>query len=637
MPRQRIWAFCSVMIFLGSGLSPAAAMQPSETLLPEATKAFVSTADVELLIDHWNKTQMGKLMHDPVMKPFADDLRRQIEEQWLDSRHRLGLTLDELRGVPSGEVAGAVVMAGADQPAMVLLADVTGHLEQAQELLAKVKKNLDQQGATGRTAKIDGVEVQVFDLPKLEDALEGDPPRQAIYVLKDEMIIASDKLAAVGMILDRLQGGPGKSLADVAAFQAVTKRYQDDGGQGVPQIRWFVEPFGYAAALRASLAEHERPQGKTIVDTLRNQGFTAIQGVGGSVDLAVDGFELVHRTFVCAPRPYEKSMKMLKFPNVEDFSPETWVPRDVATYTTVFVDIANLFANFGPMFDELFGEGETGVWPDVLDGLKNDPDGPQIDLKAELIDKLGGRVTVVTAYELPISTTSERILIAIEAKDTKAVAKAIEKMFKDDEGVVPRAFGEYRIWESVPQEKPTVPAISLDAVPLLPGEEHFEEKSDEDREGERLFPNLAVTSAKGHLFIASHMDFLLRVLQQQEEKRETLAGSVDYQVVREVVGELAGGKKLCGYAFSRMDEEYRATYELIQQGKMPQSETMLGRVLNTVFGAGKKGVIRQQELDGTKLPEFDVVRRYLGNAGGFAVSEDGGWFVKGVMLGKESE
>ena len=86
-----------------------------------------------------------------------------------------------------------------------------------------------------------------------------------------------------------------------------------------------------------------------------------------------------------------------------------------------------------------------------------------------------------------------------------------------------------------------------------------------------------------------------------------------------------------------MDEEYRATYELIRQGRMPESETMLGRTLNTVFGAGKKGVMRQQELDGTKLPEFDVVRRYLGSAGGFVVSEDDGWFVKGVILGKEEE
>jgi hypothetical protein len=62
-------------------------------------------------------------------------------------------------------------------------------------------------------------------------------------------------------------------------------------------------------------------------------------------------------------------------------------------------------------------------------------------------------------------------------------------------------------------------------------------------------------------------------------------------------------------------------------------------MLNTVFGAGKKGVLRKQEVDGSKLPEFDAVRSHLGTAGGFAVSEENGWFVKGFMLskGKEAE
>ncbi len=63
---------------------------------------------------------------------------------------------------------------------------------------------------------------------------------------------------------------------------------------------------------------------------------------------------------------------------------------------------------------------------------------------------------------------------------------------------------------------------------------------------------------------------------------------------------------------------------------------MLGRTLNTLFGAGKKGVLRQQEIDGSKLPEFEVVRRYLGTAGSFGVSEDSGWFLKG-MLSEETK
>jgi hypothetical protein len=87
--------------------------------------------------------------------------------------------------------------------------------------------------------------------------------------------------------------------------------------------------------------------------------------------------------------------------------------------------------------------------------------------------------------------------------------------------------------------------------------------------------------------------------------------------------------------FGRTDEQTRATYELIRQGKMPESETMLGRVLNTVFGAGKKGVPRKQEVDPRKMPDYEFVRRYLGPAGMQVVSEPDGWFFKGVLLPKK--
>jgi hypothetical protein len=61
---------------------------------------------------------------------------------------------------------------------------------------------------------------------------------------------------------------------------------------------------------------------------------------------------------------------------------------------------------------------------------------------------------------------------------------------------------------------------------------------------------------------------------------------------------------------------------------------MLGRVLNTLFGAAKKGVPRKQEVDPQKMPDYEFVRRFLGPAGMHAVSEPDGWFLKGFMLPK---
>jgi hypothetical protein len=57
---------------------PAAAVQPSELLLPATTKGFISTHDVDEVRTKFNETQLGALVADPVMKPFIEDLKQQI-------------------------------------------------------------------------------------------------------------------------------------------------------------------------------------------------------------------------------------------------------------------------------------------------------------------------------------------------------------------------------------------------------------------------------------------------------------------------------------------------------------------------------------------------------------------------------
>lgn len=634
MPHSRISTFV-VLTLIAGFVAPLIAVEPCEALLPDTTKGFLSVADMKVLEDQWNKTQIGQLMQDPIMEPFSKDLQRQFEERW-GLREKLGLTMDDVREVPSGEVAIARIQPGPNQSAVVLLADVAGNLEKAQATIKKAKANLIDQGSKVQLEKVGGLDVEVYDVPKENPDDEEEPQRQAILLIHEGLLIVADASEVVGQVLKLQAGSGGKSLADIPAFQAVMARCAKDAGEdNSPQVRWFVEPFGYAEAARSVTPERQRRREKPLTEVLKKTGFDAFAGMGGHVSFATEGYELVHRTAVHAPPPYEKSMKMLSFPNEDDFVPQTWVPRDVATYTTSFIDISNAFQNLGPLADEYIGE--PGAWNDVLEGIREDKHGPQVDLEIELIDQLGSQVTIVTDFEMPITTTSERILIAIEVKDEAAVAKAIERLLEADDTVVLRSMPgreSLKIWEKLPpKEKPLM--ISLDAIPMLPGEDPLApEPTEEDEEGADVFPNAAITVANGQLYISSHLDFLVDILEKREE-RDTLATAVDFQVISQKLEEL--GDERCAGVFSRTDKEYRATYELIRQNKMPESETMLGRVLNTVFGAGKKGVLRKQEIDGSKLPEFDFVRRHLGTAGGFALSEENGWFLKGFMLSKEAE
>ena len=321
--------------------------------------------------------------------------------------------------------------------------------------------------------------------------------------------------------------------------------------------------------------------------------------------------------------------------------PQPWVPRDVATYTTFYFDILNAFDHFGSLFDELFWQGETGGWAETLEGLEKDPNGPQINLRKELIEHFGQRVSVLTDYQMPITTASERLLLAIEVKDAKAVAAALVKLLKNDPTFKRRDQNGLTIWEAVEDEtpEPVAPDISFGEVPAVapahPAKKKKKGDEEEEEERKRLLPHAAVTVWQGHLMIASHKDFLLKVI-APAAKPETLRDAVDYRLVHEDL-EKFQPKKKCFRFFSRTDEEYRPTYELIRQNKMPESESLFARLLNVLFGEGKKGAARRQQIDGSQLPKYDVVSRYLGPAGMQVTSEPEGWFLKGFTLTKDVE
>ena len=108
------------------------------------------------------------------------------------------------------------------------------------------------------------------------------------------------------------------------------------------------------------------------------------------------------------------------------------MPRELASYVTLNIKLTDAFDNVGPLVDAI--QDHEDAWKNTLDGWKNDPYGPQVDVRKEFIENMGNRVTVMSSYDTPISEDSERAIFAIEAKDEKALAKTLEKwMAKESE------------------------------------------------------------------------------------------------------------------------------------------------------------------------------------------------------------
>ena len=626
--RTGLWAICCSLLVC---VATAQAAPHSEDLLPDTTKGYISVGDVGALCDAFNRSQWGQLLNDPVLKPFVDDFRRQLREKGIQRLENLGIAWEELEGVPGGEASIAMVRPAPDRMAIVVLVDVTGHNEQARSLLEKINKRLMARGAD----RLPGDSTVVFHIAKTENM-----PRdlEVAYDLNDNLLVASDDLAVLQAIEAARKTPRKDSLASLKSYKSIMARCQESAGATVPHLRWFVEPFGYVEMVR-SVAAKEKHHGLDIYKILKDQGFTCIQGLGGFINFSTDGTELLHRTMVYAPpvpghesskEKYELAARMLKFPANPNLEPQPWVPAHVATYSTFNWDIQAAFAAMETLVDEVMDE--KGVFHDVLDSLKNDPQGPRVDIPKDLIANLGSRVTIVTDFQLPIGPKSERLLVAVETHNEAVVADTVGRTLKGDARRV--EFEGHVIWEMV-DEDAEVPDIKIENPDSVQHADKDADAADAKKaKDDKIMPNAAVCVAYGHVFVASHIDFLQQVLHQAgQPNTASLAQCPDYRYTFEQVKRFATSESSFHF-FSRTDAEYRMTYELFRADQMPKSQTLLAQVLNAIQGESKEGLPRQQKIDGKLLPAFDDVAHYFGPAGTSVTSEPAGWFVVGLTLNK---
>jgi hypothetical protein len=363
-------------------VAPVWAVVPSDSLMPLSTRGFLSVGDISTLSESWQHTQLGQLVQDESMKPFVQDLKRQIESKITSVRDKLGLELADLKNVAGGEIGLGLVERTNDRAVLLLTVDVTGRMEQTKGLLRQVDRELKKRGAAQSQDVFSDTTFVTYEIPPQR---KGGLKQSAIFFVKDNMLCASDNRLELEGVCRRLNSVPSSCLSDEKPYRETMRRCAREAEQLQPELRWFVNPFGYARACRSLRPLGENRYGKDYLQILTSQGFDAIQGLGGFVNVSPTGaYELLHRTAVYAPSEmiaqqlddggtdridgteradsteraqdkYRLAMRMLEFPNGSNLIPQTWLPRKLATYRTFNLNLAGAFSCFGTLFDAIAG------------------------------------------------------------------------------------------------------------------------------------------------------------------------------------------------------------------------------------------------------------------------------------------
>ena len=497
-----------------------------------------------------------------------------------------------------------------------LIVDVAGRDSQVTAFLDRIQGEMDSKKATTESIALDGLSVKHYVLPKLANDTK---IRDSYYVLSQGQLLAADDLETIKDLVKAQSGVQTGALSQSNIYKNVQSKIERDDHPS--EIEYFVQPIGFGKLLRSVSGKQAKSQ-VDILKLLEGQGFDRILCAAGSVQLNKPDLDMHHQGFILREEELPTSVQILDFPNQEQLVPPSWISVNSAGVLGFSWNFSDAFPKFKGIVDAYIGDEQ---FDEILDGIKRDPNGPQIDIKQELLPYIGTEFFAISEIVEPITPESKRSLICIKLKDPdNKLSGVLNRYSKSEPGASTEDIGEYRIWKFSNEEEEEE-IIEFNQVPGQGKEEEEEEKP--------LLNEWAVSIVDGYFVFASNPETLTKVIANAQNK--DIQGEFErleaVQAVRAMQKKLVHGN---GFSFSEVDladRSFEMQYELFRQGILPQSRSLLALVLERILKTDKS---KAQELQGNKLPPFDQVKQFFTPTGMVIRTEKDGWGIDGFILGK---
>lgn len=589
-------------------------------LFPASTQAYVGMPKSSGFLKNWKQTQLGQLADDERMKDFWTNQQEELRRRLASAGWQLSLKIEDLENLCSGQAALGLISREqiAEKPfSLALVIDVADREEVLEKFFQRVGSDMESQ--KGKLEKIEllGIEVKHYSIPKLTS--DGRARDSYFAVSKNQLLIADD-LRSIQELVESQTTPRADSLAKSDLYTRVQERIVRD--QHAAEIEYFVQPLGLGKLLRSITVQ----KGKKQIDMLKileDQGFGSILAAAGSVQLAKEDLDMHHQGFVLREEQLPESVQILDFPNQKALVPPAWISAGSASVMGFSWNFSEAFPKLRGIVDSYIGEVQ---FDEILEQIKNDPQGPQIDIRKEILPHIGQEFYTVTEIIEPITPDSKRSLICIKLNDPEnKLYSVLNRYSKSEPGSSIEDIGDYRIWKfSNEEEEEEVIEFNN------PGNKNAKEDEDE----KPLLNKWGVCIINGYFVFASNPDSLVQVI--ENAKNEAIHGDFEkietVQAVRAMQAKLLGTE---GHSFSEIDLADRSAemqYELFRQGILPQSRSLMAIIAERILKTDKS---KPQEFQGSKLPPYEQVKHFFTPRGFVVRTEKDGWGIDAFILGKK--
>jgi len=491
----------------------------SDQILPGDTYLHFTVKSVEDAKRQFVESPFGQLINDPAMDEFRAELERafagRLQEGFAKVEDQLGVPVEELLQIPSGEVSVSIAGAG-NHVGLVIRIDYGDSESQVMALMDLATEALSAVTELNQVVdEVDGTEITMYEVVE-------DVPTPLIkefgWFTRDNHLVISSSRNVMESLIANWAGDSSETLANNETYNYVVSRLESEPGAAASIL--YADPIGLAQKLvqTSSFGQGQMIAGM-VVSQLPMLGFNQLKAVGAVFEDASGDFQMTQRAMVYAEQPPAGLMRMFMLEPVSPVPPE-WVKEDAVMYTAVHWNIGEAYSAIESLVDGFQGTG-------TLDALLKQASaaGPGVDIKSDLIEQLTGELHMAGGGIDAENATNE-MLFAIGVQDASTFGDLLARVSNDPQfpGSI-REFREFTLYEIA-----------------------------------EAGPPIGFTVAHGYFLVAIGGTVMEQVLRNDDDIRP-LAETEEFQRISQHFPS-----EVVSVSFSRPAEQYRSMYELIQSG-----------------------------------------------------------------------
>lgn len=418
----------------------------TQQLLPETTVGLLKLRDIGDFYEKMKNSSGGQMWQSESVKPLVDGIYQSASKQYETVRDQVGLSLEEIRSLPSGEITIALIAPRRKDMAVVVLMETDQENEAVDKALSRfrdvMKQEVEQLDDDMREAINDEFksEKNEFDITIETMVVDGTPT----YVCKHQgLLIGSSSKQELADIFTRWAGEEVKKVRPLdqnRKFLTISKRCAVSN-EALPDARFYVDPIGiFKASARGDVGMN------FAVALLPTLGLDGVLAAGGNMYIGHENYESISHGHLLLASPKEGVLNALAL-KPADYTPEPWVPVEIANYMTTSWDIPQMMASIKEISDKIV----DGKFDEFFEGIQKEIDKRELDvnLRTDLIDHLSGRMTVVRPILSGTELNGIGNVLSMGLGDTKKFEETLRKFMELEEFSqwwAPQEYGNIKYW-----------------------------------------------------------------------------------------------------------------------------------------------------------------------------------------------